>query len=93
MTPVIDPLTLFIFIIMAVLGGLTNVLISTNKLGDLKKYRNYKKIVIAGIIGVLYYFMHSEYSFPNGVMSFVAGYMGQDFITRVVNKFIERGEA
>jgi len=78
---------IILFIVNGFVGGLLHLLISSKKLSDLKKFSNYKVLVIGAIVGYMYYFLHSDYNFPNGIMTIVAGYMGQDFITKVFNKF------
>ena len=84
------PLDFFLFTINGLLGGVLNVLISAESLSQLKRFRSWKLIVIGAIVGYFYCLLHSEYNFPNGVMSFVAGYFGQDFVARVLG-IVRRG--
>ena len=82
----IDILVLTLFTVNGLIGGLLHLIVSTKKLEDLKQYQNWKVLIIGAIIGYMYYFLHSDYNFPNGVMSIVAGYMGQDFIVKIIEK-------
>ena len=75
------------FIISGALGALLYLLCWTKSTSELKDYNNYKRLFIGALIGYLYFFLHSDYNFPNGVMSFVAGYMGTDFIESFVSRF------
>jgi hypothetical protein len=78
------------FIISGVLGALLYLLCWTKSASELKDYNNYKRLFIGALIGYIYFFLHSDYNFPNGVMSFVAGYMGTDFIESLIARFKKR---
>jgi len=75
------------FILLGILGGIANVIISAESWDDLKKFSAFKRTVIGAIVGFLYKFLYSDYGFPNFVMAFVAGYMGTDFLLAVIEKF------
>jgi len=75
------------FIVSGLLGGLLYVLMWTKTTKELKDYNNIKRVFMGAIVGYVYFFLHSDYNFPNGVMAFVAGYMGTDFIEALMEKF------
>ena len=78
--------TVLLFIVMGTLGGLAHTVIDAQGWGDLKKFSSFKTVIIGAIVGFLYNYLHSDYSFPNGVMSFVSGYSGVDFLTKLLEK-------
>lgn len=78
---------MFPFIIMGTLGGLTHVFIDAQSWEDLKKFAAFKNIVVGSITGFLYYSLHSNWNFPDGIMAFVSGYMGADFILGLIGKY------
>lgn len=43
--------------------------------------------IVSAIAGYLYWLLHSEYNFPNGVMSIVSGYFSVDFIKQLTTFF------
>jgi len=79
------------FIVLGLLGGFTNVLLWSKTWQDFKSLESIRYIVLGAIIGYLYTFLHSDYNFPNFVMTFVAGYMGPDFIQGILERFKKRG--
>ena len=81
-----DTNTLIACIVMGVLGGTANVIISADSWDDLKKFSSFKRVVIGGIAGFLYNFLHHDYNFPNAVMTFVVGYSGTDFVQKLMEK-------
>jgi len=82
-----DAIQLVWFVVLGILGGVTNVIIGAESWEDLKKFSAFKRTIIGGIVGFLYRFLYSDYGFPNFVMTFVAGYMGTDFILAIIEKF------
>jgi uncharacterized membrane protein YeaQ/YmgE (transglycosylase-associated protein family) len=68
------------FIILGALGGLLHVLIHTSSLKEALQYNSSKWIIIGAISGLAYYFLYSDYHFPNSFMAIVVGYTGADFI-------------
>jgi uncharacterized membrane protein YeaQ/YmgE (transglycosylase-associated protein family) len=71
---------------MGFLGALLYVLVWSRKIEDLKDYNNMRHLIIGLIVGYIYSILHSDYNFPNGIMSLVAGYMGPDFIQALIEK-------
>ena len=74
------------FVAMAVLGGLYFVFMVADSWDDLRTFSSVRHVVASVIAGVLYYALHSEYSFPNTVMCFVVGYMGPTFVDQIIEK-------
>lgn len=84
--------TVIWFVIMGLVGGIAHVIIDSEAWSELKEFSSFKRIVIGGIIGYLYYFLHSEWNFPNSVMVFVSAYAGQDFIKALLEKYAKSKE-
>ena len=68
------------FIMLGALGGLLRLLLHTDTLMEALTYANTKWVVVGAISGLSYYFLYSDYGFPNSFMSIVAGYAGADVI-------------
>jgi hypothetical protein len=75
------------FIISGFLGGLLYILCWSKTPEELRDYNNIKRLGIGAIIGYIYFFLHSDYNFPNSIMSLIAGYMGTDFVEALVSRF------
>jgi len=81
------------FTLMGLIGGVAYTLAWAKSYADLRKYESVKALALGAISGFLYGFLHSEMSFPNSVMAFVAGYAGTDFITSMAERFKPKKEA
>lgn len=81
-----DVTTMIVFAVLGTLGAVAHVLIDASSWDDVKKFSSFKTILIGMIVGVLYLFLYSDHNFPNSVMTFVAGYMGTDFIEGLIDK-------
>jgi uncharacterized membrane protein YeaQ/YmgE (transglycosylase-associated protein family) len=68
------------FIILGALGGLLRVLIHTDSLNEALTYANSKWVLVGAISGLAYYYLYTDYNFPNHFMAIVVGYAGADFI-------------
>jgi ABC-type xylose transport system permease subunit len=88
-----DILSILWFTVMGLLGGVANVVANSKGWEDLKEFSAFKKTVLGAVIGLLYSWLHSEYNWPNNVMSFISGYAGQDFILRLITKYQTSKEA
>jgi len=75
------------FVVLGLLGGTANVFLWAQGWQDLKAFKSARQIIIGAIVGYVYSFLHSDYGFPNYVMSFVAGYMGTDFLQGIIERF------
>lgn len=83
------------FVIMGLLGSILYILMWSKNLCDIKSFEALRHILIGGIIGFVYYYLHIDYNFPNGIMSLVAGYMGPDFVEALVERLgsnLKKGE-
>jgi len=43
--------------------------------------------IVSAIAGYLYWLLHSEYNFPNSVMTIMSGYFSVDFVKQVAEFF------
>ena len=48
--------------------------------------------IVSAIAGYFYWLLHSEYNFPNSVMTIVSGYFSVDFMKHVFDFFGRRME-
>jgi flagellar biosynthesis protein FliR len=78
---------LIIFIILGALGGALRVLIHTESLSEALVYANSRWIIVGAITGLAYYFLYSDYNFPNHFIALVVGYTGVDFIESGSTRF------
>jgi len=76
------------FIILGALGGLLRVLIHTDSLKEALQYANSKWVIVGAISGLAYYFLYSDYNFPNSFMALVTGYAGADFIPALARRLV-----
>jgi uncharacterized YccA/Bax inhibitor family protein len=82
---------LIAFTILGAIGGLAYILVNTNSLEEALQYRYMKHLVLGGIAGLMYYFLYSNYSFPDGVMAIVSGYASADFIPALARRLLRGG--
>jgi hypothetical protein len=68
------------FIVLGALGGVLRVLLHTESLKEALSYANSKWVLVGGIVGLAYYFLYSDYNFPNSLMALIAGYAGADVL-------------
>jgi flagellar biosynthesis protein FliR len=79
------------FIVLGALGGALRLLLHTDTLMEALSYANSKWVLVGGIVGLAYYFLYTDYSFPNHFMALIAGYSGADFIdagSRKLNRIL-----
>lgn len=87
----IDYFVIAYFIFMGLIGGVTNVIVLSEKWSDLKQFSAFKRSLIGAICGFIYFFLYSDYDFPNTLMALVAGYSGTSFIKGIVDKLKKPG--
>ena len=75
------------FIVLGALGGLLRILLHTESLSEALSYNNAKWVLIGAISGLAYYFLYTDYNFPNHFMALVVGYSGADFIEAGSRRF------
>jgi len=67
------------FAFLGLLGGVAYVLLWRIK----DAYEAARYLVLGGIVGFVYSFLYSDYSFPNFVMAFVTGFASEAFLDRI----------
>ena len=84
------------FVILGALGGVLRVLLHTESLREALSYANSKWVLVGAISGLAYFYLYSDYNFPNHFMALVVGYSGADFIeagsrrfSRVLREFLK----
>ena len=75
------------FIVLGALGGVLRVLLHTESLSEALTYANSKWVFVGAISGLAYYFLYTDYGFPNSFMAIVVGYTGADFIEAGSRRF------
>lgn len=88
----VDIVTILISILLGLVGGIANVIVWAKSWADLKEFSAFRTIIMGGIVGFVYIFLHSDYGFPNTIMTFIAGYAGTDFIRGIIEKFGKKQE-
>lgn len=79
--------TLLYFMVLGLLGGAAHIMVDAEKWEDLKEFSSFKKSVIGAVCGLIYFYLFSNFDFPNTVMAFVAGYAGTDFLNQIVSRY------
>jgi len=74
------------FVLVALLGGLAFVFFESRSWQDLRRYRNVRHLVLAGIAGFVWYLFHTEWGFPNAVACFIAGWFAPTFLESFVRR-------
>ncbi len=83
------------FALSGLLGAVLYVLIWSKTWRDLATYEAFRHLAVGALSGVFYWMLHSEYNFPNAVMSTVVGYFGPDLLQGIMEKLkalLESGE-
>ena len=75
------------FILMGFLGATTYVLCWAKSPKDLTSFESLRHLALGPLIGYIYSILHSNYSYPDLIMSFVAGWFGVDFIESLIVRF------
>jgi len=83
----VDLAVLLTFTVLALLGGLAMALLIAKTWRQFASYSTARRGAIGAIVGFLYYFLWSEWTYPNAVMAFVAGMWGTDFLERLRERF------
>lgn len=77
---------IILYILLGGLGGLAYSLSWSKKFNDFITFESIRHVALGFIIGFLYFFLHSEWNFPNSVMSFVSGWCGVDFLQSIIER-------
>jgi len=78
---------ILLFVFHGFLGALLSMMLWSKSYRDLYDYAAIRSYVVGAIVGYIYYYLYSEYAFPNAVMCIVAGYFGQDFVEALLSRF------
>lgn len=57
---------------------------------ELKRFESVRHVVVGVVVGYIYSILHSDYNFPNAIMSVVAGYFGVDFVQGLFERLRRR---
>jgi len=82
----LDYVTLAVSVALGTVGGIAHVFVDSKDWNDVKKFSSVREIVIGAIVGSIYTFLHSDYGFPNFIMTFISGYAGIDFLEGIIDK-------
>jgi len=77
---------ILLFILVGALGGLTYVFMIAVSWKDFMEFNSHKRIILGAIIGFIYFYLHSDWGYPNAVMTWVSGYMGPTFVDQLIEK-------
>ena len=88
MTPnAIDFVEILYFMAMGFIGGLLYVIVSADSWDDFTKFDSLKRLALGPCSGFIYALLYSEYNFPNSLMAVASGWLGTDFIIKMMEKF------
>jgi len=79
-------LEIFLFVFHGFLGGVLWLFIHWKW----TKKSIVQHTIVSAMAGYLYWLLHSEYNFPNSVMTIIAGYFSVDFFKEVFEFFGKR---
>jgi len=78
---------ILLFIFVGALGGLTYVFMVAEGWRNFMEFSSHKRIILGGIVGFIYFYLHSDWGYPNAVMTFVSGYVGPSFVDNLISKY------
>jgi len=81
------PIETLHFVLLGLLGAVIYILVWAKSVEDLKKFECVRHLLLGPIIGYVYSILVQNYSFPDLIMTIVAGYFGADFISSLVERF------
>ena len=82
-------LTIAFFTFQGFLGAFISTLLKSRNAQYMKSWKAIKRYITGAVVGYIFYFLHSEYNFPNAITCFVFGYAGEDIIKNLVEIFLE----
>jgi len=71
------------------IGALLGVLVKAKSFQEIKTWGTVRWLLIGILVGYVYCTLHSDYNFPDRVMTIVAGYFGADFVEAIFSRFKE----
>ena len=84
-----DP-SIIIFTINGLLGGLVCALLHAKSFNEILTYTSIRAIILGAIAGYIYYYMFTEWNFPNSIMAFIFGYSFKDMFESLYVKYREK---
>jgi len=78
---------LLYFIFMGTMGGMIYVIVKAEGWEDFRSFASLRQLLLSPFCGFVYFYLYSEFDFPNAFMSLVSGYFGTDFIISIMKKF------
>lgn len=72
--------------IIGLIGAFAARLIWAQSAEDLGGFSCVRQLALGAIAGGLYTAMQAQYGLPDGIMTFVAGYAGSDFVEALVQR-------
>jgi len=82
-----------LFAFHGLIGAFLATLFWSEKASDLKSYKAIRNYLIGAIAGYIYFWLHSEYNFPNALMTIVFGYFGKDILESLFERFRKKIES
>jgi len=80
---------LVIYVFNGLLGGLASSLLWAKGWSEIKSYESLRGIILGAIGGYVFFWMHTQYSVPNGVVAFAWGYAFKDIISSIIERFAQ----
>jgi len=80
-------LQILLFIFHGLLGAVLAELLKAKAPKTLVKWSAAKHYFIGIISGYIYWWLHSEYNFPNAFMAIVFGYFSKDLLEKIFEMF------
>lgn len=74
------------FVLMGLLGGISYVFMVSTSWDTFLEFDSHKRIILGAIIGFLYFYLHSDWGYPDAVMTWVSAYMGPTFVDQLIEK-------
>jgi len=78
-------LEIIIFVFNGLIGAVLRELLEDNK--PINKESLIRVLIIGAISGYIYYYLHTDYSFPDNFMSIIFGYFSYDILPRLFRGF------
>lgn len=75
-----------LFAFMGFLGALAYRLAWSRSFEELRGYESLRHLALGPLVGLVYYHLHTDYGFPDKVMTFVAGWAGADFLEAFISR-------
>ena len=76
---------LVLFTLHGLLGGFIAALLRAYSWRYLKTWPAVRAYVLGAIAGYIYYWLHTDYGFPDSMMSIIVGYSAESFLRDLVD--------